>query len=258
MNNHINPVALFKAVKNEIGILYSGYQEDIAPPNDTNINEFSRNEHSVKLTLDAVNFKILTVSDNVEALYGYSHSDLCKLDMSFVLGLFELDHFLFPHTMYKWVNGIAEKGGDLLNYKGVYCGLKVKHKDGHVMRVMVRHSALEQYDNGGIRIAAFSIDNISHLMRGDFYWGRITYGTDTTHIHHLFSADNKDIPHDIISVREKDVLQLAAQGLESSEIAKKLFISSFTVDNHRRNMIAKTGVRDLTSLIQICKMNGII
>jgi DNA-binding CsgD family transcriptional regulator len=258
MNNHINPAALFNAVKNEIGILYGGHQEVITAPNDANINAFSRNEHSVKVTFDAVNFKILTISDNVEAIYGYSQADLCQLDMSFVLGLFELDHFLFPHTMYKWVNGIAEKGVDVVNYKGVYCGLKVKHKEGHVMRVMLRHSALEQYDNGGIRIAAFTLDNISHLIRGDFYWGRISYGIDKTHIHHLISTDNKDMPNDIISVREKEVLRLVAQGMESSEIAKKLFISSFTVDNHRRNMIAKTGVRDITSLLQICQMNGII
>jgi DNA-binding CsgD family transcriptional regulator len=37
-----------------------------------------------------------------------------------------------------------------------------------------------------------------------------------------------------------------------------LFISSHTVDNHRRNMIAKTGAKDTTALIQICKMVGII
>jgi DNA-binding CsgD family transcriptional regulator len=258
MNNHLNSGALLNAVKNEISILYSGYQDDIVAPNDANINAFSRNEHSVKVTFDAVNFKILTVSDNVEAIYGYSQAELYRLDMSFVLGLFAIDHFLFPHTMYKWVNGIAEKGGDLANYKGVYCGLKVKHKDGYVMRVMLRHSGLEQYDNGGIRIAAFTVDNISHLIRSDFYWGRIKYGVHETHVHHFISTNNKDIPHDILSLREKEVLRMAAQGMESSEIAKKLFISPFTVDNHRRKMIAKTGVRDITSLLQICQMNDFI
>jgi DNA-binding CsgD family transcriptional regulator len=46
--------------------------------------------------------------------------------------------------------------------------------------------------------------------------------------------------------------------MESKEVGKILFISSHTVDNHRRNMISRTGARDTTALIQICRMSGII
>jgi DNA-binding CsgD family transcriptional regulator len=46
--------------------------------------------------------------------------------------------------------------------------------------------------------------------------------------------------------------------MESKEIADVLDISSHTVNNHRRNMITRTGARDTTALIHICKMIGIL
>jgi DNA-binding NarL/FixJ family response regulator len=55
-----------------------------------------------------------------------------------------------------------------------------------------------------------------------------------------------------------EVLRMIAEGKESKEIAESLFISLYTVDNHRRNMLARTGARDMTALIQICQMVGII
>jgi len=43
----------------------------------------------------------------------------------------------------------------------------------------------------------------------------------------------------VLSRREKEVLELIAEGYANPEIAKKLFISSFTVDSHRKNLIVK-------------------
>jgi DNA-binding CsgD family transcriptional regulator len=41
--------------------------------------------------------------------------------------------------------------------------------------------------------------------------------------------------------REKEILSCIAEGLSSKQIAGKLFISEFTVANHRKNMLAKNG-----------------
>jgi DNA-binding CsgD family transcriptional regulator len=122
----------------------------------------------------------------------------------------------------------------------------------------MRYRGLEFLDNGAVKIAVISIDDISHLMRTDLYWGRMEFGKDIRQVHHIYSTDKKDEPQDIITVREKDILRLIAEGMVSKEVGKILYISSHTVDNHRRNMIAKTGMRDLICLVQICRMIGII
>jgi DNA-binding CsgD family transcriptional regulator len=72
------------------------------------------------------------------------------------------------------------------------------------------------------------------------------------------SIDKISKPYDILTDREIETLRLLAEGKESKEIGKILYISSHTVDNHRRNMINRLGVRDTTGLVQICRMTGII
>ncbi|NIG55614.1 response regulator transcription factor [Chitinophaga sp. Cy-1792] len=53
-----------------------------------------------------------------------------------------------------------------------------------------------------------------------------------------------------ITKREKEVLSLIADGHTNLEIAAKLFISSDTVDSHRRNLMGKLNARNTAMLIK--------
>ncbi len=55
----------------------------------------------------------------------------------------------------------------------------------------------------------------------------------------------------VLTRREKEVLELIAEGLTNSEIAEKLFISVTTVDTHRKNLLAKFDARNVAALIRI-------
>jgi len=52
-----------------------------------------------------------------------------------------------------------------------------------------------------------------------------------------------------ITRREKEILELIHEGYLSSDIAEKLFISPYTVETHRRNLLNKTDTRNATQLI---------
>jgi DNA-binding CsgD family transcriptional regulator len=246
----------------ELSVYYKGYKEKILPRPDGYIHEFSKNEQSVKIIFDQVNYKILNVSDNIESLTGHTVESLRNTNISSFLSFVVFDHILFLYVWIKWVNQIIGKAGNIkdvhLGSITTFCGIKIRHKDGHIMRLMIRQTGLEHLDNGAMKVSVISADDISHLIKSDSYWGRIAYGDERKYLHHLMSKDKKDMPHDIISDREKEVLRLIAKGMESKEIANELFISNHTVDNHRRNMISRTGARDTTALVQICRMAGII
>jgi DNA-binding CsgD family transcriptional regulator len=237
---------------------FKDYKEDIVPRSDGYINEFSKNEKSVKIIFDHVNFKILNISDNTEALSGHSAEKLRNSGIGTFVKFVVLEHALFLYYWQRWFNEITTKHGIMQDINITFCGVKIKHKNGHTMRLMFRLSGLEFMENGAITVSIVSIDDVSHLIKSDFYWGRMEFGKDERHIHHLVSKDKKDVAQDIISDREKDVLSLLIQGKESKEIGAILFISQHTVDNHRRSMIAKTGARDTTGLVQICRMAGVI
>jgi len=55
----------------------------------------------------------------------------------------------------------------------------------------------------------------------------------------------------VITRREKEVLELIAEGMTNNIIAGKLFISNTTVDTHRKNLLLKLGAKNTASLIRI-------
>lgn len=55
---------------------------------------------------------------------------------------------------------------------------------------------------------------------------------------------------DLLTPREKEVLQLVAEGHTNSGIAKLLTISVKTVEKHRANVMSKLEVNDLASLVR--------
>ena len=87
---------------------------------------------------------------------------------------------------------------------------------------------------------------------------RFSYGSKKQFVK-TFHAEAKEYSnHDLLTVREKEVLQLISEDLDTKEIANRLSISTNTVGNHRSNMIEKLGARDTTALVQLAKMTGMI
>jgi DNA-binding NarL/FixJ family response regulator len=59
----------------------------------------------------------------------------------------------------------------------------------------------------------------------------------------------KAIPR--ITRREKEILQLIGKGLTTMQIADQLFISTHTVESHRKNLMEKFGVNNTTSVVKL-------
>ena len=53
-----------------------------------------------------------------------------------------------------------------------------------------------------------------------------------------------------LTARELEIIKLIADGLTNQEIAAKLFLSTMTVDTHRKNMIAKLQLKNTASLVK--------
>ena len=68
--------------------------------------------------------------------------------------------------------------------------------------------------------------------------------------------ENYDTP--MITKRESEILKLIADGLTNQEIAIQLFISTFTVDSHRKNLLLKFNAKNTATLVKIVVSKGII
>jgi DNA-binding CsgD family transcriptional regulator len=63
---------------------------------------------------------------------------------------------------------------------------------------------------------------------------------------------------DQLSEREMEVLRLVSQNFSSQKIADKLFISHFTVNNHRRSILCKTNTVNTDQAIDYLKNRGML
>lgn len=63
---------------------------------------------------------------------------------------------------------------------------------------------------------------------------------------------------DKLTMRERVVLELAAEGLTNGEIASRLSISRRTVESHRASLMQKIGLRTQTDLVRFAIRNKII
>lgn len=79
----------------------------------------------------------------------------------------------------------------------------------------------------------------------------------------ILVSDNKNVENlDCLPVqlskREIEVLQLVVQGKSSKMIAEELFVSYHTINTHRKNIIKKVGVSNVSELILFAQNTGLI
>ena len=65
-------------------------------------------------------------------------------------------------------------------------------------------------------------------------------------------------PYNSLTAREREILQLAAEGFSNSNIAEQLSISSRTVEQHRQSMMNKMEFKNQTDLIRFALKRGIL
>jgi DNA-binding NarL/FixJ family response regulator len=74
-------------------------------------------------------------------------------------------------------------------------------------------------------------------------------------------ALKKSMPNDqlpVLTKRERQILEMIAEGFTNQEIATKLFLNCTTVDSHRKNMLTKFNVKNTAALIKMAMTNHLI
>ena len=96
---------------------------------------------------------------------------------------------------------------------------------------------------------------IRHIMNHGTYYSQEIVSILTSEL--KGRQHKSDTVHDL-SKRELEVIGLICQEYSSTEIAEKLFISKSTVDVHRKNILQKTGAKNLVGLIRFAIQHGIV
>lgn len=93
---------------------------------------------------------------------------------------------------------------------------------------------------------------INDIANGKTYFSILPHQKESSN---NFTATDIFLKTHKLTYRELEILKLIAQNYTSQEIAQKLFISMFTVDTHRKNMILKLKVNKKGGLLKFAIEN---
>ena len=65
-------------------------------------------------------------------------------------------------------------------------------------------------------------------------------------------------PYERLTLRERQVVHLAAEGLRNPAIAERLGISVRTAETHRARVLGKLGLRNQTELVRWALRRGVV
>ena len=101
--------------------------------------------------------------------------------------------------------------------------------------------------------AADLVSAIQTVMRGAVY---LSPGISDTIVHAYRTRTG--LPHEPLTHRERQVLQLIAEGKTTKQAAHVLGLSVKTADSHRTRMMQKLGIHDTAGLVRYAIRRGVI
>jgi len=132
-------------------------------------------------------------------------------------------------------------------YPGIMIiGLSINNQPG-VIRKMVEHGASGYVLKDASRQEI--IDAIRTVAKGKTFYSRSVSAA-------LRRPEGFDLPP--LTRREREVLELIADGYTNPQIAESLFVDVTTIDFHRKNMLAKYKVKNTAALIKVAVSNHLI
>ena len=144
-------------------------------------------------------------------------------------------------------------------YDGVTVAQKVKNEGLNTAIVMLTSYDAQQYVIASLRAGArgFVLKTVSPK--------ELTTAINTVAKGGLYLdpevasvMGEQDFIPEQLSVREREVLLLAAKGLSSKEVAKQLFISERTVQTHLASIYDKLGSRNKTEALLLALKYGVV
>lgn len=216
--------------------------------------ELGQMKQQLTFLLDVPISKIFYASSNVNEEIGYSREEI--LEAGYAKMMFKL----LPFSQLKFpllalVSFLRMSKQERAGIDQMFsCGLQFKTKLGKKLTFLVRTDVVARTESRDPSMVICTMYRICHLLRPNVYWLRYI-DAEGTSLRFTNSIKPSKKNTDILSTREKEILSLLPDS--SEHIARQLGIEETTVVKHRKNMLFKTGARNTTALVQLCRMSNI-
>ncbi|MDU1890133.1 MAG: LuxR C-terminal-related transcriptional regulator [Dysgonomonas sp.] len=252
VSNRITPKELWSKQQ----ISSSDVNYDLWNKKRESIHEFSQMSQSCIFTVDVFKERYDFASDNFSTIFGYNPTciktirkqgdlleDRMHPDDREQLTKFQIEHGQFIYSLPQ------EERND---YQQIF-QIRILNAKQQYVNVISRHQVIQRDRNNKAWIVMGIMDISPDQTLSDKV-KRTVINQQTGEIitSPLIAKDQQ------LTNREKEILLLIRQGFLSKEIAYKLNISIYTVNNHRKNILAKLNVDNIIEAINTAQFFGII
>ncbi len=128
------------------------------------------------------------------------------------------------------------------------------HQNEEYVRQALRHGAAGYLLKDA---APLELDQaLAVVLRGETYLSpAVSKGVLNDYVQRLRSDE---APAELLTPRQREVLQLVAQGLSTKEIARRLELSVKTVETHRSQMMKQLDIHEVAGLVRYAMRVGLI
>lgn len=252
ITNKITPEQLW--AKQQISSLDVDY--DFWNKRRASIEEFSQMSHSCIFTVDVFKERYDFASDNFAHIFGYNPVWIKTIRKQGDL----LEERIHPDDRAQLIECQIEHGQFIYSlppeerndYQQVF-QMRMLNARQQYVNVISRHQVIQKDKNG----KAWIIMGVMDLAPDQTPAERIKR-TVINRKTGLILASTVILAEPQLTKREKEILILIRQGFLSKEIAYKLNLSIYTVNNHRKNILAKLNVDNAIEAINKAENFGIL
>ncbi|WP_244899637.1 response regulator [Rhodoferax antarcticus] len=175
------------------------------------------------------------------------------------LQLLKLAEQLKPHLILMDIsmpglNGLEATARLVKSMPGIRVMILSMHQNAEYVRRALRHGAVAYLlkDSAPMELELA----ITAVLRGETYLSpAVSKGVLDDYVHRLREDDQ---PSEHLSPRQREVLQLIAEGLSTKDIARRLDLSVKTVETHRTGLMRQLDVHEVTGLVRHALKLGLV
>ncbi|MCE7070787.1 helix-turn-helix transcriptional regulator [Dyadobacter sp. CY327] len=231
--------------------------EEYLRENSLLIETLNSNNTSVAI-IDIQSMRYLCCLGDAVQVIGWSNDILMQEGVQFFLSkIFPSDYKGFEIMSAMTTDYVCKLDDHkVISFKSLF-DFRMVRPDGSFTRIMHHGVALKRDSSGNISFLLALISDITHLKRDGRQHVHLTNGSESL----IYEVNNETgfcRKLESLSDRELEIARLTGKKLTSEDIAKKLFISTHTVNTHRQNMLKKLDMADTMELINFLTVYHLI
>ncbi len=152
------------------------------------------------------------------------------------------------------LNGLEATGRLVKAWPSIRVLILSMHQDAEYVRQALRQGAVAYLLKDA---APLELEwALAAVLRGETYLSpAVSKGVVSDYVHRLRSEEQ---PADALTPRQREVLQLIAEGQSTKEIARRLDLSVKTVETHRTQLMKQLDIHEVAGLVRYAIREGLV